>query len=325
MRNESLYRQWQILHLIYKNGSRGISLQNLADEFGVSKRTIRRDVTNLSTVGFPIYSEVDNSRGRQLYYYILSSYHIPEIQFSLPEITELFLAYRAFELYHKDNTNPLATAFKKINSTIPEDMRTFLKKMNKDIIPDSFSTLKTSDNLITKVRLIQQAINNENRIEFRYFNPLKKEYSRREVSPYGFKSYQKNFYLAGFCHSRKEIRTFAVNRISELKISRKKFLKREINLKSFFDDGFGIFSDQLHWVKLHCSAQIAYFVKERNWHPQTEFQDLQDGSTIMKLPVNGFLEIKRFILSYGKEIKVLEPEILKEIIIEEIAAMKKLY
>ncbi|RLC51814.1 MAG: hypothetical protein DRZ79_02175 [Candidatus Cloacimonadota bacterium] len=325
MRNEALYRQWQILHLIYQNGSRGISLQNLADEFGVSKRTIRRDITNLSAVGFPIYDEVDNSRGRQLFYYIISNYRIPEIQFSLPEITELYLAYLTFESYYKNDSNPLAAALKKINSTIPEEMRNFLKRMNKDIIPDDSLTLKSSENLIEKVRLIQQAINGGKRINFQYFNPFKKEYSQREVSPYGFKSYQKNFYMAGFCHSRNKIRTFAVNRISELKIISKKILKQELDLKSFFDDGFGIFSGNLRWVELHCSAEIAYFIKERNWHPQTKFQDLPDGSVIMKLPVNGFLEIKRFILSYGSNIRVLKPVALKKIIAEEIAEMKKLY
>ena len=77
MRNQSLYRQWHILHLINQNRLTGISKGELAKEFGVSKKTIARDITNLSTCGFPLYEDQDSERENQVFYYFTQGYRLP--------------------------------------------------------------------------------------------------------------------------------------------------------------------------------------------------------------------------------------------------------
>ena len=66
MRNQALYRQWQMLYLINQHRLSGISKGELATHFGVSKKTIARDITNLSSCGFPIYEDQDIDRANQV-------------------------------------------------------------------------------------------------------------------------------------------------------------------------------------------------------------------------------------------------------------------
>jgi len=322
MRNESLYRQWRILHLIYKNGNRGISITNLADEFDVSTRTIRRDITNLSSVGFPIYDEI---RDKQLFYFIHPNYHIPEIHFTLAEIISMYLAYQTSRFKRKDDEEPFLSAIKKISSTIPDEMRKFLKKMEKNIISDNSFGLKEQNEMLNKLQIIQQTIIRKKRIRINYFSPLNKEFKTRTISPYGFKSYQNNFYLAAYCHSRKDIRIFALNRISNVKILQSNIYETDFDLESYFDSGFGVFSDKLFKVKLKFSEKASYFAKERILHKEQKITELDDGSIILELPAKGLFEIKRFVLSYGKDVKVLEPEELKQLIKEEIKEINNFY
>ena len=325
MRNESLYRQWRILHLIYKNGNRGISITNLSDEFSVSKRTISRDITNLSSVGFPIYDEIDQAREKQLFYFIHPNYHIPEIHFTLAEIVSMYLAYQDSRFKRKDDEEPFLSALKKISSTIPDEMRKFLKKMEKNIIADSSFGLKEQNEMIDKLQIIQQAIIRKKRIRINYFSHINKEFKARTISPYGFKSYQNNFYLAAYCHSRKEIRIFALNRISQIKILNISIHEIEFDLESYFDSGFGVFSDKLIKVKLKFSENASYFVKERILHKEQKIIELDDGSIVLELPAKGLFEIKRLVLSYGKDVQVLEPEELIHLIKEEIREINNFY
>ena len=322
MRNESLYRQWRILHLIYKNGNRGISNTNLAEEFSVSTRTIRRDITNLSSVGFPIYDEI---RDKYLFYFIHPNYHIPEIHFTLAEITSMYLAYQTSQFRRKDDEEPFLSAIKKISSTIPAEMRKFLKKMENNIISDNSFGLKEQNEIFEKLRKIQLAMIQKKRVRINYFSPINKEYKARTISPYGFKSYQNNFYLAAYCHSRKEIRIFALNRISKVKILTNSIHETDFDLESYFDAGFGVFSDKLFKVKLKFSEKASYFVRERILHKEQKITELDDDSIILELPTKGLFEIKKFILSYGKDVKVLAPEELKRLVKEEIREINNFY
>ena len=79
--------------MLFNNSIRGISKQQLADEFSVSKRTIMRDVENLSISGFPVYDEIDMDREGQVFYYMWNKYKIPEISFSYSELLAFYLLY----------------------------------------------------------------------------------------------------------------------------------------------------------------------------------------------------------------------------------------
>ena len=58
-----LLRQWKLLQMLAESRT-GIPLANLAADFEVSDRTIRRDLVLLQTVGFQI-EEINGDRGKK--------------------------------------------------------------------------------------------------------------------------------------------------------------------------------------------------------------------------------------------------------------------
>ena len=70
----------------------------------------------------------------------------------------------------------------------------------------------------------------------------------------------------------------------------------------------------VHWsdgeinVKIRFNKRVADYVRERTWHPSQEIVKCKDGDVILSLTVNHLLELKRWILSWGCDAQVLEPD-----------------
>ena len=61
------------------------------------------------------------------------------------------------------------------------------------------------------------------------------------------------------------------------------------------------------------------------WHPEQEVIPKKDGSLEMRFPAADFRELKRRILSYGSEVKVISPKALALEVKEEIEKMGGIY
>jgi predicted DNA-binding transcriptional regulator YafY len=87
----------------------------------------------------------------------------------------------------------------------------------------------------------------------------------------------------------------------------------------------------VHWggakeqVKIRFSPKAGPYVKERTWHPSQEITDNADGSVVLSLTVDHSLELKRWVLSWGREARVTEPEKLVLELQEEIKNMSRGY
>ena len=61
-RNAEIVRQWRLLREL--EGSRGVTIRQMADLTGVTTRTIRRDLDALQEAGFALYDEAVESEKR---------------------------------------------------------------------------------------------------------------------------------------------------------------------------------------------------------------------------------------------------------------------
>ena len=77
------------------NRKKRFTVRELAQEFGVSKRTILRDLQELSEMGVPLYSEAGPHGG----YQVLNERILPPIAFSEDEAISIFFAIHALRHY----------------------------------------------------------------------------------------------------------------------------------------------------------------------------------------------------------------------------------
>jgi predicted DNA-binding transcriptional regulator YafY len=78
-------------------------------------------------------------------------------------------------------------------------------------------------------------------------------------------------------------------------------------------------------VKIRFSSAVAPWVREQIWHPAQKTAAGGDGSLTLSFPVADFREIKRRILFYGADAKVLSPKALADDLRQEIKRMGRVY
>ena len=82
---------------------------------------------------------------------------------------------------------------------------------------------------------------------------------------------------------------------------------------------FKVMHDELYTVKVRISPGWARWVAEKIWHDSQKITKLPDGSLEITFRVAGLDEIKRWILSFGPEAAVWEPEKLKEMVRKDLS------
>ena len=132
--------------------------------------------------------------------------------------------------------------------------------------------------------------------------------------------------MTGHCLLRKEIRTFACDRIRDIAVS-DEFFKApdDFEIDSYLQSSFGVFHGRMTRVKIWFSPEAAMHIKERQWHASQEIIDQPDGSIIFSAETAGIHDIRIWVLSWGANARVLAPESLKEMIKSEIEALNRLY
>ncbi len=147
-----------------------------------------------------------------------------------------------------------------------------------------------------------------------------------KIDPLHFFEYNGGLYLIVNTTTFGEIRTLAVERIKEIIPTTSTFrypanFDPEEMLESAFDIVWG---DPIQ-VKIWFSAGQTRYIKERKWSKNQKIKDQKDGSIILSMETSGSWDVKKWVLSYGPEAKVLEPVELKKEIAAELASAQGLY
>jgi len=179
------------------------------------------------------------------------------------------------------------------------------------------------------LEVLTKAINEEKVILFRHFNYTTEKYSDYEVFPLMLKEYAGRWYLYSYVESRKDCRTFGLDRIEHVQV-----LNQGFNRKSYtdnfskFSQVIGVnYSDQEHPSKilLRCTALQAWYMDSSPWHP-TMKKIKQDADDVWyELEVIPNYELKQKILSMANQIEVVEPDWFREEVKEMLIAMSGKY
>ena len=164
------------------------------------------------------------------------------------------------------------------------------------------------------IKVIQEGIEGRKTLQLLY-HPLNQTPGERKVNPYAVHLQNGTLYLIGYCHMRKDIRSFVVDRMQKIKLTDESFVAPlGFSLESYLRHSFGMFREELVRVKVRFHKSLTRYLLERRWHASQKNKKLKDGSLEFAFQVAGIKEIKTWILGFGSLAKVLEPAfLLKEI------------
>lgn len=194
-------RLFQIIQQLRRR-SRPMTGDQLAENLGVSVRTIYRDIRDLTLSGVPIAGEAGVG-------YVLSrSYDLPPLMFDETELEALALGARMVQSWaDPDLAKAADSVLSKVDAVVPEPLRQRIERAT--IFAWNFRQNQSSKELLGHIR---GAIDAQRRISFDYTDRGGAA-SSRTVRPLGLFFWGSTWTLAAWCELREDFRSFRIDRI----------------------------------------------------------------------------------------------------------------
>lgn len=291
-----------------------ITIQELAERFEVSKRTIFRDLDTLNESGVPIvaYSGIGGGVA------VIEGYKLKSNILSKNDIKNVFTALNG--LMSIDESADLTNLMAKL---VPEETSTVFSES--DYVIDLSSWFQDS---ITqeKVSDLHKAIRSRNCIYLEYIS--KRSRSTRIIHPHKLVFKQAYWYLYAFCEDNQEFRLFKVNRIVDYKIMDAIFECKAVKKIDFGKDfGVDLFSSQgpnsLFEVILEYDVTNEFFLTDKIDAKFFHRGDSEKGKIIFS--VSNLEWAADLVFSLQDKVKVIAPLELKETVKTRIKRINALY
>jgi predicted DNA-binding transcriptional regulator YafY len=286
----------------------GIRAEDIAVRLGISKRTAYRDLSALEgELQLPTWSE----GGR---WGILDAAFLPPLKLTMSEAMAVFLAARLMVRYADKYDPDLASAFEKLAEGLPAPLTEHVARSL-----DVLQRAARVPSFIDHVHALTKAWAERRVVEIAYA-PARYEgraagSRRATVRPYLIEPSTQThaLYLIGFDEGRGGLRTFKIERISEVTVTPRTFEPPEGgSVERLLRAAWDIIADQPSTsVMLRFSPAVADRVAETIWHPSQSTEAGADGSLTWRATVAGTIEIRLWILSWGDDVEVLEPDELR--------------
>jgi predicted DNA-binding transcriptional regulator YafY len=294
---------------------------SLSEQFEISAKTAQRDIDFMRD---RLLCPLDYDSSQKGYYYDNETFSLPMVYLSSEELSALLIARKMLQ-------DISGGAIGDEISSIVDKITNILKKHSvvADQIDDAFSfqLIEYSPAPETVFKAVLEGCLKKKCLSFTYYSPATEEKSERMVEPYHLLNYMGTWHTIGYCHLRKEIRDFALSRISEAKVLTESFkTPADFDFKKYFLSTFGLYKGKsAKEVTLRFTPEKSKWIKDQIWHKNQKVKLLKDGSLEISFPVSDFSEIKREILKHGDAVTVIKPEGLREVIKSEAINIAKIY
>lgn len=169
--------------------------------------------------------------------------------------------------------------------------------------------------------MIIDAMRQNLRIKFSY-----KSYMRANqqngiiIEPYFVKIFNQLWYVIGYNTADKKIKTYSLDRMSNVNITDAKFeMPEDFVPEEFFADCYGITTNQAEPKRIAIKAEPtqAKYLRALPLHPSQQ-EELHDNYSIFRYKMRNTYDLRERLLSHGSSIEILEPPELKAQIVDEM-------
>lgn len=298
----------------------GITVAELAEAFDRSERTIYRWLNELSD---DLRMPLGCSGGG---YYLAESPETRKVNLTPQELLALQLSLRSSPFTAGSPIKEHAElAWRKIRDAAPCERLEMVRKLAAAhaVTVNSPAAAVRSD----VIEVLEEAVNSHCRLAIVYRSQKSDQVKEYTFDPYAIVFRRHSWYVVGFCHEHE--------RVIQLKLARFRHatdtgVRFEPPVDFSIDEHFG-----LSWevwaggepttVRVRFSPRVARMIVESRRHPTQAVHSQKDGSVVFEVTVSGIEEIAAWIMGYGRDAQVLEPEHLRLYVAEHARAVADMY
>lgn len=311
-------RLFSIIFLLQSRGT--LKANELAEELGVSERTVHRYMGMLDEMGIPIYSE----RGPYGGFSLVRGYKLPPLVFTPEEATVLYLgAELVQDIWGASYRDAAVAARAKLDNVLPEALLQEVKQAQRGLVVTGWfrrdygpwaPVLDDLHRCVARRRQVQLV-----------YQSFHQEVTRRTVDPYALALQWGHWYLVGYCHLRGELRTFRVDRIQNIEPTSETFdVPPGFSAREYLQRMAEERPAAFHRVVVRFDSEVAHIVRER----RDEWQELiehHDGSVTLAFDASDLAWPCRWVLTYQDKATVVGPPELATMVREAAQAIAARY
>ena len=297
--DKTLFRLTTILTKL--NDGDILSVKELAEEFNVSARTIQRDF-NERLISFPIYQE--NKKWKMQGDFQLQKSRSIEDEVILDIMEKLI----------ESAGSHFSTKASKLLSKIKNgDFNPIYTKLNIEDIGDK----------LKEVQLLESAIKSKTIINCQYdFETQRKDMT---LKPLKIVNYEGFWYLVALDSRNDILKKYYLKNIFDIKITDELF-KIDSALDKVLENSLSVWfqhDKEPFDVKLYANPKIAKYFDRKPLPTQTIISTNEDGGINFNLKITHEMEIIPIIKYWLPHLKVLEPQWIRDLIINDLVEFQK--
>ncbi|NOU99145.1 helix-turn-helix transcriptional regulator [Paenibacillus planticolens] len=296
--------------------------KELAEEFGVSERTMHRDLQELSELGMPLYTEFGPHGG----YRLLKKRMLPPILFTEQEAVAMFFAFQSLQFY---GALPFASesvsALNKFYHYLPGDAKARIDAL-KDRV--SFWTPTRTQSSPYLEQVLEASIDG---LPLRMTYASKDGATDRTVQPIGIYSSNGFWYFPSYCFLKERILLFRADRILSLERAEPGHPGKDLSHYTILDWLTADLNQTAHSSELirlrvkFTPAGIRAYERSGDMEGTITLHADGSGELLTDMHQSNLLYFSKFFLSMGADALVVEPMDMVIWIREQIQAMQRSY
>ncbi len=295
-----------------------IRAQDIADHFGISIRTVYRDLLALQEAGVPLAAEAGEG------YSLVEGYHLPPVMFTHEEASALFVGSEFVQhLTDASLKKHVESALLKIRAVLPEDKQAYLERLQQFTAvlsqPSGFQD-GFRDDVLT---MMQEAVVRRRVLKMEYSATSNNAITTRSVEPLALLYYSDHWHLIAYCRLRQDYRNFRTDRIKTILPSDEIFSPREgFSIKQYLQDANKIVNPQE--VRVKFKPSVASRARRRYYFGVAE-EIIEDNSVIVTFVVPALEVLVNWLFAFGTEVEILHPARLRQLLLAEAQKMAAHY
>ena len=313
---QNRFRSWTWEDLAEKCTDAIINATGNLKKDSISKRTIQNDIKIMRSNHLGYEAPIGVKNGQ--YYYEDPRYSIRNATVSQADIRNMSAAIKMFKTYKGlEFFSEVESLINKLEKQVHVKTYTEVQKIICfEQVPPSCGQ--------EKVNPLMQAILEKQVLSLSY-----KKYNNKEVKnyifhPYFLKEYHNRWYILGWFEKDGYIKTFALDRITGFEnVPGIDYIdSHKPDPDTYFKNTIGITLNNAGpaTILLKFTGSQLPYIRSQPFHESQEIVDETPGSMTIQLSLTLNYELESRILSYGDEVEVIQPAVLKDKIRSRIAA-----
>jgi predicted DNA-binding transcriptional regulator YafY len=294
--------------LIQLQSRRVVKASDIADRFGISLRTVYRDVRSLEEAGIPVIGEAGVG------YSLVEGYRLPPVMFSREEATAFLTAEKFVEKMTDASTAAQhKSAMYKVRAILKTAEKDLLENMDNSIeVLKSQSQRRVNNN--DHIQAILNGIANNKVLIINYMAGYTQQQTKREIEPVGIFYLDSYWHLIAFCRMRNDYRDFRMDRIQSLQDTDLTFDGKHPSLKQYIARTAS--EHKMETIVIQVYNKIIRFINEQKYY--NGFVSEKQGPewvemTFLTISTEGFA---RWFMTFGDLAEIISPQSVKDRVAE---------